>query len=89
MKGSKVSSEETFETTKKILMAEFGIEEPSIVRTALMADDLDLDSIDAIDLAIRLEDETGLQLAEEDLKSVRTLDDFLARLRPSAERSAS
>jgi len=37
--------------------------------------DLDLDSIDFVDLAVTLEERTGLRLEEEELKSIRTVQD--------------
>jgi acyl carrier protein len=42
-----------------------------------LADDLDLDSIDAIDMTVRLEDKTGLSFKEEELKSLRTIADVV------------
>ncbi len=42
-----------------------------------LVDDLDLDSIDAVDLAVRVEEKTGLSLSEADLKSFRTIQDIV------------
>jgi acyl carrier protein len=42
-----------------------------------LIDDLDLDSIDAVDLAVRVEEKTGLSLTEADLKSLRTIQDIV------------
>jgi acyl carrier protein len=43
--------------------------------TAHLVDDLDLDSIDLVDLAVSLEESIGGALAEDELKSVRTVQD--------------
>ncbi len=40
--------------------------------------DLELDSIDAIDLAIQVQDMTGTRIKPEDFKSVRTVGDVVA-----------
>ena len=40
-------------------------------------DDLDLDSIDAIDLAVELEQETGLRLEEQELRQIRRVKDIV------------
>ena len=39
--------------------------------------DLDLDSIDAVDLMVRLQRMTGLRVKAEDFKQIRTLGDVL------------
>lgn len=42
-----------------------------------LTDDIDLDSIDAIDMTVRLEEKTGLSFKEEELKSLRTIGDVV------------
>jgi acyl carrier protein len=42
-----------------------------------LIDDLDLDSIDAVDMAVRLEEKTGYRFAEEELRSVTTIQDVV------------
>jgi acyl carrier protein len=42
-----------------------------------LLDDLDLDSIDAIDLAVRLQDLTGKRVDESRLREVRTVRDVV------------
>lgn len=61
----------------EILKQEFQLAEEQIVPSAHLVDDLDLDSIDAIDLAVRLEEVIGLQLQEEELKAIRTVQDVV------------
>jgi acyl carrier protein len=43
---------------------------------------LDLDSFDAIDLAISMESKTGIKLQEEELKSIRTVSDIVEIVYP-------
>jgi acyl carrier protein len=43
---------------------------------------LDLDSFDAIDLAISMEVMTGIKLHEEELKSIRTVSDIVEIVYP-------
>jgi acyl carrier protein len=45
--------------------------------TAHLIDDLDLDSIDAIDLAVGLEKETGLEMNEKELRSIQIVQDVV------------
>ena len=56
---------------------EFELEEPDVVPTSHLLDDLDLDSIDAIDLAVQLEQRVGLELEEEQLRSLRVVQDVV------------
>ena len=69
--------------------AEFGIEPTSIEPAAHLIDDLDLDSIDLVDLAVSLEQERGIKLDEDDLKSVRTVSDAVDAIRAALARSAA
>ena len=49
-----------------------------ITPTALLQKDLDLDSIDAVDLVVYLQDWTGREVPEEALRAVRTVDDVVS-----------
>ena len=71
------------------MQAEFGLEPSTIELSAHLIDDLDLDSIDLVDLAVSLEEERGIKLDEEDLKSVRTVADAVDALRAAFARSAA
>jgi acyl carrier protein len=42
-----------------------------------LVDELDLDSIDAIDLSVRLEEKTEVTFKEDDLKAIRTIADVV------------
>ena len=64
-------------TIKDILVAEFECD-PAALRpeTNLFTDlDLDLDSIDAVDLIVRLQQETKKKVNPEDFRQIRTLAD--------------
>ena len=71
------------------MQAEFGLEPSAIELSAHLIDDLDLDSIDLVDLAVSLEEERGIKLDEEDLKSVRTVGDAVNAIRAAFARSAA
>jgi len=69
--------------------AEFGIESSKVEPAAHLIDDLDLDSIDLVDLAVSLEQERGIKLDEEELKSVRTVGDAVGAIRAALARGAA
>jgi len=66
------------EQLRTVLAAEFEIEPDLITMDAHLMDDLDIDSIDAIDMLARLRDLTGADLPAEGLKQVRTVGDVVA-----------
>jgi acyl carrier protein len=68
------------------MQAEFGLDPGAIELTAHLIDDLDLDSIDLVDLAVSLEEDRGIKLDEEDLKSVRTVGDAVNAVRAALSR---
>jgi len=72
-----MSKEETFDRVKSFLVQSFEIDPAAIVPTAHLIDDLDLDSIDAIDLAVVLEEQTGLDITEQELMQIRVVQDVV------------
>lgn len=60
------------------LATTFRLERERITPDARLYEDLDIDSIDAVDLAARLQRETGARLSAEVFKSVRTVRDLVS-----------
>ncbi|WP_196139437.1 acyl carrier protein [Aliikangiella sp. G2MR2-5] len=60
-----------------ILVEEFEIEESDITPEANLYTDLDLDSIDTVDLVIKLQELIGKKIEPETFKSVRTVEHVL------------
>jgi acyl carrier protein len=55
-----------------------GLDENKIVPGALLKDDLDIDSLDLVEMALALEDATGLSLPEEDMDGITTVGDIVS-----------
>ena len=72
-----LTRESVLERVREILVSSFELEPGAIQLDSHLIDDLDLDSIDAIDLSVRLEEKTGLSFKAEDLKSIRTIQDVV------------
>lgn len=70
-----MNREEAFELVKKYLSGKFEIEEEKIKPKAHLFTDLGLDSIDALDMAGMLEAEMDIEINEEELKKIRTVQD--------------
>jgi acyl carrier protein len=60
-----------------ILVNMFEIDEDDISMDAHLYEDMDLDSIDAVDLVVKLREITGKKIDPEDFKLVRTVKDVV------------
>lgn len=65
---------------KKIIIEALGCEEEKVTPEASLMEDLEADSLDIVELQMSLEDECGLTIADEDLRSMKTVGDILAYL---------
>ncbi len=71
------SSEQILAMLTTILVDEFEIDAGAITPEANLYKELDLDSIDAVDLVIKLQQLTGKKIKPDDFKSVRTINDVV------------
>lgn len=69
---------EILEGIRAIFSENFAIEPERVTPEAHLFEDLDLDSIDAVDLAIKLQQMTGRRIKPEEFKTVRTVGDVIA-----------
>ena len=72
-----MNDEEILKRLKEILEEAFEISPERVVPEAQLFEELDLDSIDAVDLAIKLQEMTGRRIKPEDFKTVRTVGDVI------------
>jgi acyl carrier protein len=75
--GAMKTQQEILEAVVKVLHETFGIDRERIVPGADLYADLDIDSIDAIDLLVKLQKMTGKRLQPEAFKSVRKIEDVV------------
>ena len=69
--------EEILAEIKTIMVEMFEIDEATITPVARLYEDLDFDSIDAVDMMVRLKEITGKAVKPEDFKSARTIGDVV------------
>ena len=62
---------------RNTLVELFDIDAQELKPEARLYEDLDIDSIDAVDLVVELKRFTGRRINPEDFKSVRTVDDVV------------
>ncbi len=58
----------------------FGLDSVRVQPAARLAEDLALDSLDAIDLAVKVEEITGLAFDEARFRKLRTIDDVIVAI---------
>jgi acyl carrier protein len=75
-----MTKQELFERLSAILQETFDIAPELITPEARLHDDLDIDSIDAVDLLVRLKPVAGKRIQPEVFKAVRTLQDVVDAL---------
>lgn len=71
------SHADIFAHVRKTLVELFDLESDEIRPEARLYEDLDIDSIDAVDLVVELKQFTGRRINPDDFKSVRTISDVV------------
>lgn len=66
-----------FEKLKTIIIEEFEIEEELITINTSLTDELDIDSLDLVDLVMTVEDEFSIELPDEALEGMKTIGDLV------------
>ena len=75
--AEKYTKEQIFEELKNILIEELEIAEQDIKPEANLFEDLDLDSIDAVDIAVRMQKFTNKKLSPTEFKQIKTVNDIV------------
>ncbi|GFM50798.1 acyl carrier protein [Pseudomonas cichorii] len=69
--------EDIFETLRASMVELFELEPERVALEANLYQDLEIDSIDAVDLIDHIKRKTGKKIAAEEFKSVRTVNDVV------------
>lgn len=72
-----VANTNVFDYLSKTLVDLFDVDPDAITPEARLYEDLDIDSIDAVDMVVELKRFTGRRIDPEDFKSVRTVQDVV------------
>ena len=71
------TKDEILTIIKDILVKEFDIDADKLTPDARLVEELDLDSIDAVDLVVRLQKVINCKVEPDDFKQIRTLQDMV------------
>ncbi|MDR0496450.1 MAG: phosphopantetheine-binding protein [Treponema sp.] len=77
-----MTKDEVFRKLKEILSGEFEIELASITPEAKLYEELELDSIDAVDLLVKMKEYVPGKIEPEQFKKARTVQDVVDILYP-------
>lgn len=82
------NKEELFEALKEVLVDRLKVEAETIVPQANLLDDLGLDSIDLMTMVMALEERFGIEVPDEEVEGVETVQQALDLLAKKAAVSA-
>ena len=60
-----------FDTVKKIILEQFDVDEDDITYETSLADDLDADSLELVELLLAFEDEFDVKIPDEEAESLK------------------
>jgi acyl carrier protein len=72
-----MNKEDLYGKIRAILVDQFDVDEASVSMDANLYEELEIDSIDAVDLLVQIKELTGRKIAPETFKEVRTIRDVL------------
>lgn len=72
-----MEKKDIYQKVAEILSETFDLPQEKITPSAFLVQDLDLDSIDAVDLVVKLQQYTNKKIDPETFKQVRTIDDVV------------
>jgi acyl carrier protein len=75
-----MNEQELYGRIRDILIGQFEVDESVVSMDANLSEELDIDSIDAVDLMVQLKQLTGKKISPEVFKDVRTIRDVVNAL---------
>jgi len=82
---SEMNKEQLFECVVDLLVQLFELDRAKLTLQSRLVEDLDIDSIDAVDLAVQLKQRTGKRLSPDVFKEIRTIEDVVLALENLAD----
>ena len=69
-----------FEKIKKIIVDQLGVDPEKVTPEASFVDDLGADSLDLVELVMSLEEDYGIEIPDEDVEKIVTVNDIVEYL---------
>jgi acyl carrier protein len=71
------STKDTFDRVQEIMVELFELKPEQIILQAHLVNDLDLDSIDAVDMIVQIQSKSGVTVNEDAFRNLRTIADVV------------
>lgn len=68
----------TFDKVKEIIVDTLSVDEADVTETTNLFEDLEADSLDAVEINMALEDAYGIKIPDEDMGGMKTVADIVA-----------
>lgn len=78
-----------FERVRDVVAEELNVSEEQITPEARFVDDLGADSLDVVELVMRLEDEFDISIPDEDAEKIRTVSDAVKYIEGTTPKQGS
>ncbi len=79
----------TFDTVKKIIVEQLGVEETEVTLEASITDDLGADSLDQVELVMAFETEFNIDIPDEEAEKIKTVGDAVAKIDATAGKTST
>ena len=66
-----------FEKVRAILVDQLDVDEDAVSMESVISDDLGADSLDIVDLVMSLEEEFDVEIPDEDIEGIKTVEDIV------------
>ena len=67
-----------FDEVREILAEQLDVDKDSIEMNSKLAEDLGADSLDAIDIVMTIEDQYAIEVPDENIENMKTVEDFVS-----------
>ena len=67
-----------FDEVREILAEQLDVDKDSIEMNSKLAEDLGADSLDAIDIVMTIEDQYAIEVPDENIENMKTVDDIVS-----------
>ncbi len=68
---------DTFAKVKEVVVEQLNVDEDDVTEEAAFIDDLGADSLDLVELVMALEESFGISIPDEEVESIRTVNDVV------------
>lgn len=74
-----------FDEVREILAEQLDVDKDSIEMNSKLAEDLGADSLDAIDIVMTIEDQYAIEVPDESIENMKTVEDIVSFIESNAD----